>query len=177
MFTHKVLTTIAVFATAAVFGSASLAQTVRLGVPINESELSEFDLIAAPDGDGFPPGSGSVASGKLVFEAKCAACHGLKGEGTSGNTVLVGGDINSAENPLKTVGSFWPQASTVFDFIRRAMPANAPKSLNNEEVYEVTAYVLFLNGILEETAVLDKNSLLQIEMPNKDGFIDLSHLH
>lgn len=170
-------TAMALVIAAAAFGSASVAQTVRLGVPITESELSEFDLIAAPDGNGFPDGSGSVADGKAVFETKCAACHGLNGEGTSGNTVLVGGDINSKENPLRTVGSFWPHASTVFDFIRRAMPANAPKSLSNDEVYQVTAYVLFLNDILEETQVLDKNTILQIEMPNKDGFIDLSHLH
>lgn len=155
----------------------SSAQTVRLGEPISEAELSDFDLIAGPDGTGFPAGRGSASDGRLVFENKCAACHGLNGEGTSGNTVLVGGDMKSEAQPLKTVGSYWPHASTVFDFIRRAMPANAPKSLSNEEVYQVTAYVLFLNGIVDESTVLDKESLLQIKMPNKDGFIDLSHLH
>ncbi|MFK7863102.1 MAG: c-type cytochrome [Pseudohongiellaceae bacterium] len=162
---------------AVVISPASNAQTVQLGEPISEAELSEFDLIVSPDGSGLPAGNGSVKDGQVVFETKCAACHGLSGEGVSGNTVLVGGDMHSAENPLKTVGSYWPYATTVFDFIRRAMPANAPKSLSNDEVYQVTAYVLYLNGIISESTALDKASLSQIKMPNKDGFIDLSHLH
>ncbi|MFT6092695.1 MAG: cytochrome c [Pseudohongiellaceae bacterium] len=155
----------------------SQAQTVKFGQAISESQLSDFDLIAGPDGSGFPSGSGTAVTGKAVFELKCAACHATNGEGVSGNTRLVGGDMHSAGNPLRTVGSYWPHASTVFDFIRRAMPANAPKSLSNEEVYQVTAYVLFLNNIIEENTVLNKESLTQIQMPNKDGFVDLSHLH
>lgn len=157
--------------------SISQAQTVKLGTAITESQLSEFDLVAGPDGSGFPAGRGTAAEGNAVFQAKCAACHAANGEGVSGNTILVGGDIHSEGNPLRTVGSYWPHASTLFDFIRRAMPANAPKSLSNEEVYQVTAYVLFLNKIIDENTVLNKESLTAIEMPNKDGFIDLSHLH
>lgn len=159
------------------FLTSSQAQTVKLGQAISESQLSDFDLVAGPDGSGFPAGSGTAKTGKAVFDAKCAACHATTGEGLSGNTRLVGGDMHSQDSPLKTVGSYWPHASTVFDFIRRAMPANAPKSLNAEEVYQVTAYVLYLNGIVEENTVLNKESLMAIEMPNKDGFIDLSHLH
>ena len=154
----------------------SLAQTqnVGLGTPISESQLADFDLIAGPDGDGLPAGSGTALQGKEVFEAQCAACHALNGEGTSANTVLVGGDMHSEGTPLRTVGSYWPYASTVFDYIRRAMPATAPKSLSDVEVYQVTAYVLYLNGIIDQYKVLNSESLPQIEMPNKDGFIDHS---
>jgi len=156
---------------------SSQAQTVKLGQAISESQLSDFDLVAGPDGSGFPSGSGTAKTGKAVFDVKCAACHAANGEGVSGNTRLVGGDIHSQGTPLRTVGSYWPHASTVFDFIRRAMPANAPKSLSNEEVYQVTAYVLFLNNIIDESTILNKESLTEIQMPNKDGFVDLSHLH
>lgn len=156
--------------------TASLAQeqTPGLGTAITESQLSGFDLIAPPDGSGFPPGSGSAEQGKQVFEARCQACHAANGEGTSGNTRLVGGDIHSAERPLRTVGSFWPHASTLFDYIRRAMPADSPKSLSNTEVYQVTAYVLYLNGIISQTTQLNREALIEIEMPNKDGFLDYS---
>lgn len=156
---------------------SSQAQTVKLGQAVSESQLSDFDLVAGPDGSGFPDGSGTAKTGKAVFDAKCAVCHAETGEGLSGNTRLVGGDMHSEGSPLKTVGSYWPHASTVFDFIRRAMPANAPKSLSSDEVYQVTAYVLFLNDIVEENTVLNKESLMEIQMPNKDGFIDMSRLH
>jgi S-disulfanyl-L-cysteine oxidoreductase SoxD len=148
----------------------------NLGQPVQESQLIEFDLVAAPDGSGLPAGSGTAIQGKAVFDSKCAACHTLTGEGVSGATRLVGGDMQSEGNPLKTVGSFWPHATTLFDFIRRAMPANAPKSLSNLEVYQTTAYVLFLNGIIPEDMAIDKNSLLEVVMPNADGFIDRSDI-
>ena len=150
------------------------AQNVGLGTPISESQLADFDLIAGPDGDGLPAGSGTALQGKEVFEAQCAACHAPNGEGTSANTVLVGGDMHSEGTPLRTVGSYLPYASTVFDYIRRAMPATAPKSLSNVEVYQVTAYVLYLNGIIDQYKVLNSETLAQIDMPNKDGFIDHS---
>ena len=167
-----ILVTLAVSQTGFVF--VSQAQSVGLGTPISESQLTDFDQIAGPDGSGFPAGSGTALQGKEVFEAQCAVCHALNGEGTSGNTVLVGGDMHSEGTPLRTVGSYWPYASTVFDYIRRAMPATAPKSLSDVEVYQVTAYVLYLNGIIDQYKVLNSESLVQIEMPNKDGFIDHS---
>lgn len=153
-----------------------LSQTVGLGTPITESQLKNFDLIAGPDGDGLPDGSGTALQGQLVFESRCQACHGATGEGTGSSTVLVGGNMQTEEAPLKTVGSFWPHASTLFDYVRRAMPANAPKTLSNNEVYQVVAYVLYLNGIINQYAVLNKDSLLTIQMPNKDGFLDRSHI-
>lgn len=158
------------------FPLTGLSQTVGLGTPITESQLQNFDLIAGPDGGGLPDGSGTALQGQLVFESRCQACHGAKGEGTGSSTVLVGGNMQTEAAPLKTVGSFWPHASTLFDYVRRAMPANAPKTLSNNEVYQVVAYVLYLNGIINQYAVLNKDSLLTIQMPNKDGFLDRSHL-
>jgi cytochrome c len=155
---------------------ASSQETVRLGTPISEDQLENFDLVAPPDGSGFPTGSGTARQGKAVYDAKCAACHAPNGEGTSGNTIIVGGDMHSEQNPLRTAGSFWPYASTIFDYVRRAMPTNAPKSLSNTEVYQVTAYVLFLNGIIDEDMVLNSETLQSVEMPNADGFIDRSHI-
>ncbi|NKB32889.1 MAG: c-type cytochrome [Pseudomonadales bacterium] len=151
-------------------------ERVRLGTPISESDLEGFDLVAEPDGTGFPSGGGTARQGKAVYDINCAVCHGANGEGTSGNTIIVGGDMQSEGPPLRTVGSYWPYASTVFDFIRRAMPATAPKSLTNEQAYQVTAYVLFMNGIVGEDTELNANTLPNIEMPNADGFIDRSHI-
>lgn len=177
MFTLKKLfaaTTVA--SVACLHFAVNSQEPVGLGTPISEDQLAGFDLIAEPDGGGFPAGSGTARQGKAVYDARCAACHALTGEGVSGNTVIVGGDMNSEGTPLRTVGSYWPYASTVFDFVRRAMPADAPKSLSNEEVYQVVAYVLYLNGIVGEDDVLNAETLPNIEMPNADGFIDQSHL-
>jgi len=155
-------------------GLSAVAQAQSLGTPINESQLQDFDLIAQPDGSGYPAGSGTAMQGKAIFERRCVACHGMNGEGTSANTRLVGGDMQSEERPIRTVGSYWPHASTLFDYVQRAMPADAPKSLSSSEVYQVIAYVLNLNGIIEDSLVLNKQTLMQVEMPNKDGFIDSS---
>lgn len=151
-----------------------LVNSQEAGTPISEADLIGFDLVAPPNGSGFPDGSGTARQGRVVFNQRCAACHGMDGEGTSGNTVIVGGDMNSEDPPLRTVGSYWPHASTLFDFIRRAMPADAPKSLSNEEVYQVTAYVLYMNGIVGEGELLDRERLLDVTMPNAEGFVDRS---
>jgi mono/diheme cytochrome c family protein len=164
------------FVASCLLSSTVLSQTVGLGTPIEQTQLQNFDLIAGPDGEGLPDGSGTALQGKLVFESRCQACHGANGEGTGSSTILVGGNMQTEASPLKTVGSFWPHATTLFDYIRRAMPANAPKSLSNTEVYQVVAYVLYLNGIINQYAVLNKDSLLTIQMPNKDGFLDRSHI-
>lgn len=150
---------------------------IQLGTPISEDQLSGFDLIAAPDGSGMPPGAGTARQGREVYELNCLRCHNVNGEGVSGNTVIAGGDMRSEESPLRTVGSFWPHASTLFDFIRRAMPADTPKTLTDEEAYQVTAYVLFLNGIIGEDESVNSETLTAIAMPNGDGFVDQSHLH
>lgn len=169
----KFLTTSAVSASL-VLGLAAVVQAQSLGMPVNESQLQGFDLIAQPDGSGYPAGGGTAIQGKAIFERRCAACHGINGEGTSAQTRLVGGDMQSVERPIRTVGSYWPHASTLFDYVQRAMPADAPKSLSSSEVYQVIAYVLNMNGIIEDSLVLNKETLMQVEMPNKDGFIDSS---
>ena len=150
------------------------SQETGLGVAIDADALAGFDLVAPPDGSGFPAGSGTAREGRAVYDARCAACHAADGTGVSGNTVIVGGDMHSDQAPLRTVGSYWPHASTLFDFVRRAMPADAPKSLSDEEVYQVIAYVLFLNGIVDEDQRLDRESLMRVRMPNAGGFIDRS---
>jgi cytochrome c len=151
-------------------------ESVRLGIPVTQQDLLDFDLIAPPDGSGFPAGNGTAQEGKQIYDINCAVCHGANGEGTSGNTVIVGGDMQSEGPPLRTVGSYWPYASTLFDFIRRAMPATAPKSLTSQQVYEVTAYVLYMNNIIEEDKEINGKALREIEMPNANGFIDRSHI-
>jgi mono/diheme cytochrome c family protein len=151
------------------------AGQIRLGQPISEANLQGWDLIIEPDGRGLPSGSGTAAQGQLVYEEQCAACHSQQGEGGPSVPILVGGSMTSTP-PNLTVGSYWPFASTVFDYVRRAMPPTAPKSLSNAEVYQVVAYVLNMNGIVTRDFVLDKNSFAQVQMPNHDGFIDRSQV-
>jgi S-disulfanyl-L-cysteine oxidoreductase SoxD len=149
------------------------AAKVALGSPVAEAQLADWDLIVAPDGNNLPAGSGSAAQGREVYLEKCAACHGVSGEGVTGAPALVGGSVSSTP-PLLTVGSYWPHASTLFDYVRRAMPPTSPKSLSNTEVYQLTAYILHLHGVLDADFVLDKDSLLAVQMPNRNGFIDVS---
>ena len=124
-----------------------------------------------PDGEGLPPGSGNAAGGAEIYAAKCLACHGEQGVGGP-NDRLVGGHGTLTELlQIRTVGSFWPEASTVFDYIRRAMPFQSPHSLTNNEVYALTAYLLALNGIIDEDDTMNARTLSTVEMPNHDGFI------
>jgi mono/diheme cytochrome c family protein len=147
------------------------AQVYGFGRPATPAVIAAWDIDVSPSGAGLPLGSGSVAAGQAVYAAQCAACHGAKGEGKPAD-VLVGGQGSLAsDKPLKTIGSFWPYATTVFDFIRRAMPYQAPQSLSADEVYAVTAYLLHLNGIVPADAVLDATTLAQVRMPNRDGFV------
>jgi cytochrome c len=147
------------------------AEPLGIGTPASRDQIEAEDIDIRPDGAGLPPGHGSVAEGAAVFAAHCAACHAAEADGKAPAPALVGGQgtLTSAK-PLKTVGSYWPYATTLFDYTRRAMPFNAPESLSNEQVYAVTAYVLHLNGILPADAVLDAHSLPLVRMPNRDGF-------
>jgi S-disulfanyl-L-cysteine oxidoreductase SoxD len=155
---------------------SSLAADKNPGVNISPSlgkvTMNYVGSIVSPDGSGLPVGSGSVSDGKAIYENKCVACHGLTGE-QPGNQLAGGLDSLPTMRPLKTVGSFWPYATTVYDYVARAMPYNEAKSLSPDEVYAVTAYVLYLSGIVGESVVLDQQSLVEVEMPNKDGFIEL----
>jgi len=140
----------------------------RLAMP---EEIAAADLSVLPTGLGLPAGQGSARNGRDIYASRCAACHGVKGEGRAGYPPLAGGRGSIASStPLLTVGSYWPYATTVWDYIRRAMPYEAPGSLTADEVYALTAWILAANGIIEETAVLDQRTLPLVRMPNRDGF-------
>jgi cytochrome c len=148
--------------------------TPHLGRAMTEPELAFWDTSILVDGSNLPAGSGSSAQGAAIYVQKCAACHGPTGAETNTRlTPLIGGRGSLATGqPVKTLGSYWPYATIVFDYIRRAMPYNAPKTLSNDEVYALTAYLLQANGIIDETTVLDRTSLSAVRMPNRDGFVN-----
>lgn len=144
-----------------------------LGTPVAESDLAAWAIdVRGPDGEGLPPGSGSVAAGKAVFEAQCASCHGANAAGGPMFGSMVGG-IGSfvTDRRVLTPGSMYPYAPALFDYIRRAMPLTAPQSLSNDEVYAVSGYILHLNGLLPADAVITAKTLAALHMPNRDGFI------
>jgi mono/diheme cytochrome c family protein len=144
-----------------------------LGVPASAAEIQAMDISVEPDGAGLPAGSGTPKQGAEVYAAKCVACHGP--DGANGiNDRLVGGQGTLASaTPVKTIGSYWPYATTVFDFVRRAMPYPAPHSLSDAETYAVTAYLLHLNGIIGPDDVMDATSLPKVKMPNREGFVSV----
>jgi cytochrome c len=148
------------------------AQAPKFGQPIAPGDIAPWDISIGPDGAGLPAGRGTAAQGEAVYAAKCQACHGEKGAGRP-NDALVGGkgSLEAGKAPVKTVGSYWPYATTLFDYIRRAMPFQDSKSLTDDELYSVSAYILSLNEIIGKDDVLDAQSLPKVRMPNRDGFI------
>lgn len=143
----------------------------ELGVEATPEEVAEWDIGIEPDGEGLPPGSGTAIEGEPVYTLYCFSCHGAEGRGQL-NDILVGGHGTlTGPAPLKTVGSFWPYATTVFDYIRRTMPYQEPQSLSDEQVYALTAYLLFLNGIIAEDEAMNARTLPDVRMPNRDNFI------
>lgn len=157
------------------FVSAMLvgAQSPKYGVgrAPTEQEIRALGITVAPDGAGLPEGSGSPVEGREVFAQRCARCHGEKGGGDVG-PVLVGGQGTLATaKPLKTVGSFWSHATSVWNYVNRAMPFDQPGLLRPPEVYAAVAYILFLNGIVGEKEILNAKTLPKIKMPNRDGFV------
>jgi cytochrome c len=148
----------------------AFAQAPQFGAPIAPADVSPWDISIGSDGAGLPPGSGTAAQGETVYLLKCQACHGEKGMGGT-NDALAGGSLAPGKPAVKTVGSYWPYATTLFDYIRRAMPFPEAKSLTSDETYAVSAYILSLNGIIGTQEVLDAQSLPKVKMPNRDGFI------
>jgi mono/diheme cytochrome c family protein len=144
----------------------------NLGRVPTPEELKARDISVFPTGEGLPAGEGSAKEGRSIYVVRCASCHGEHGEGHGANPPIAGGlrTLNS-DGPLATVGSYWPYATTAWDYISRAMPYQAPGSLTAREVYSVTAYVLYLDGIVSESEVLNAKSLPKVKMPNRDGFV------
>jgi len=160
--------------TTPLMGPQPLPQGLNLGRVVTAEEIKAWDISIPPSGAGLPPGSGSVKQGAAVYAAKCEACHGANGAGKPVDALVGGQGTLASGTPVRTVGSYWPYATTLFDYVRRAMPTNAPKSLTDSEVYAVSAYLLQLNGIILQDAVMNAQTLPQVKMPNKDGFIDYS---
>jgi len=149
---------------------ANAAERYHLGRPITSDELAGWNIDVRADGAGLPVGHGSVREGQQIYATTCAGCHGANGEGKPMDRLVGGfGTLNTA-SPAQTVGSYWPYATTLFDYIRRAMPFNAPQSLTADQVYAVAAYVLYLNKIVPEDAILDAKTLAKVQMPNRNGF-------
>src|SRR2546430_7410310 len=149
------------------------AQSPRYGVgrPPTPEEVRELGPAIAPDGTGLPEGAGTVAAGRELFAAQCARCHGPTGEGDVGARLVGGQGTLRTPRPLKTVGSFWPYATTLWDYINRAMPFDRPGLLEPPEVYAAAAYILNLNGIIGEADVMDAKMLPKVRRPNRDGFV------
>ena len=164
---------IAVFVAFAL-GTAMAAQAQSpygIGRTATPAEITGWNIDVDRDGGNLPPGSGAVSRGGEVFDQQCAACHGAKGEGGLGDQLVGGQGTLATAKPVRTVGSYWPYAPTLFDYIRRAMPQNAPQSLSNDDVYAVSAYILNLNGLLPADATMDAKTLPAVKMPNRGMFV------
>jgi mono/diheme cytochrome c family protein len=157
---------------ALIFATQADAQSrYGIGHVATPAEIAGWNIDVGRDGSNLPAGSGSVGHGREVFAQQCAACHGDKGEGGVGDRLVGGQGTLATEKPVRTVGSYWPYAPTLFDYIRRAMPQNAPESLSYDDVYAVSAYILNLNGLLPADATLDAKTLPTIKMPNRNMFV------
>jgi cytochrome c len=143
----------------------------RLGRPATPQEIASWDITIAPDGAGLPHGSGTARQGEPIYVAKCQGCHGVKGRGGPNLDLAGGRGTIGKPNQLKTIGSYWPYATTIFDYVFTAMPYQETKSLTHDETYALTAYLLFINEIIGENDVIDAHTLPKVKMPNRDNFI------
>ena len=154
----------------------ALAQDSGLGKPLTESDIKQWDITVLPDGSNLPSGSGMPAQGAKIFAEKCSACHGEAGKGGVAPyfPALVGGQpLTNGIDTVKTIANYYAYATTIFDYTRRAMPYNMPRSLTDDEVYSLTAYILALNKLIGDNDVMDAKTLPQVKMPNRDGFVNL----
>ena len=171
MYTHKLAALALALALSA--GSA-FAQNSGLGKPLSETDIKQWDIAILPDGSNLPPGSGTPAAGAKIFAEKCSACHGEGGKGGVAPyyPALVGGQpLTNGIDTVKTIANYYAYPTTIFDYTRRAMPYNAPRSLTDDEVYSLTAYILALNKLIGDDDVMDAKTLPQVKMPNRDNFI------
>jgi cytochrome c len=172
MFTPNRALVASLFALAACATPSTPTSTAAVfGEPVDKAEIARWDISIPPSGENLPQGSGTARQGALVFEQKCQSCHGAKGVGKPADALVGGMGTLASKTPKPTVGSYWPYATTLFDFVRRAMPITNPLSLSDEEVYAVSAYVLYLNGIIGEDVAMNAQTLPQVKMPNRNGFI------
>ncbi|MBT7952822.1 MAG: cytochrome c [Gammaproteobacteria bacterium] len=144
-----------------------------MGRHASPDQIKRWQISVMPDGSGLPAGQGNVSQGKIIYLQKCQSCHGPDGQGASADQLAGASMKLTDEWPEKTIGTYWPFATTLFDFNRRSMPMLAPGSLSDNEVYAVTAYLLYLNDIIDEKAVMNANTLKKVRMPNRDGFINM----
>ena len=150
---------------------ASWAETPDLGKPIDEAAIAAWDISILPDGTGLPKGSGTPAQGAVIYAEKCAACHGDNGKGGAAAALVSDTVIAGISASQKTIRNFWPYSTTIFDFIRRAMPFQMPRSLTDDEVYALTAYILAENKLIGANDMMDAQTLPKVKMPNRDNFI------
>jgi mono/diheme cytochrome c family protein len=171
MSTRSITAVVMVLFALAASTSSVAQETPNLGRPATPAEIAGWDISIPPDGTGLPPGSGTPDQGAVVYVQKCQSCHGEQGAGKPNDQLVGGQGTLTSTSPVRTIGSYWPYATTVFDYIRRAMPYTESKSLTNEEVYAVTAYLLHLNGLIGAQDVMDAHTLPQVKMPNRDHFM------
>ena len=143
----------------------------RLGRVSSVQDAASWDISVFPDGRGLPAGRGNAVDGSVLFAERCAACHGAGGRGATAEELAGGSSPLASASPDKTIGLYWPYATTIFDFTRRAMPLNAPRSLSDDQVYALTAYLLHANGLIRERDEMNAQTLPRVRMPNRDGFI------
>ncbi len=151
--------------------ASSVVETPNLGREATPAQIAGWDISVGPDGVGLPPGRGTAVTGAAVYEQKCQVCHGAKGAGQPNDRLVGGQGTLASKTPVRTIGSYWPYATTVFDYVRRAMPYIQPQSLTNDEVYAVTAYLLSLDGIIGEGDEMNAQTLPKVTMPNQANFI------
>jgi S-disulfanyl-L-cysteine oxidoreductase SoxD len=162
-------------------GAAFLLSTVviaqnaqpQVGRTATADEIKQADITVLPNGEGLPAGRGTPEQGEALYSEKCASCHGENGEGKPPVGVALVGGIGTlaTAKPLKTIGSYWPVATSVWDYIHRSMPYNEPGTLSADDTYAVTSFLLFKNGIIPRDQVINKDTLPKVRMPNRDGFI------
>ena len=171
MSTYNSLRAGLVTVTAMLLATASAQEGPDLGGTPTSELIAAWDISIGPDGSGLPPGSGTAIEGAPVYTAKCLACHGQEGEGLLNDRLVGGHGTIGGPAARKTIGSYWPYATTIFDYIRRAMPYMQPQTLTNDEAYALTAYLLYLNGIIDDDQAITAETLPAIEMPNRDNFV------
>jgi cytochrome c len=157
--------------TGGVIAAGAFAEGPGLGVPVDESDIAAWDITVFPSGANLPPGRGTAAQGAPIYAEKCALCHGADGEGGLAARLVGGEPLTTGIDVGKTIGNFWASATTLFDLTRRQMPWQSPRTLTDDEVYALTAYILALNGIIDEDDVMNADSLPAVQMPNRDGFM------